>query len=327
MSLLEVNKLNIGFQGGDGLMNVVTDLSFDIEEGKAVALVGESGCGKSVTALSIMRLLICPPAHMEAESILFEGKDIQQIPERHMWKLRGNDISMIFQEPMTSLNPVTTIGKQLTETIRQHTGCSKKEALAKAEDMLREVGIPEPKQRLREYPHQMSGGMRQRVMIAMALSCDPKLLIADEPTTALDVTIQDQILELIADACRRRKMALLLITHNMGIVAEAADEVMVMYAGQIVEKASVQEIFDTPMHPYTNGMLRAIPGTAHTGEEFYVIRGRVPSPLFFSKACRFAPRCDHACERCHKEAPQLQDIGGGHYIRCWNPIKGGNANE
>ena len=268
MSLLEVNKLNIGFQGGDGLMNVVTDLSFDIEEGKAVALVGESGCGKSVTALSIMRLLICPPAHMEAESILFEGKDIQQIPERHMWKLRGNDISMIFQEPMTSLNPVTTIGKQLTETIRQHTGCSKKEALAKAEDMLREVGIPEPKQRLREYPHQMSGGMRQRVMIAMALSCDPKLLIADEPTTALDVTIQDQILELIADACRRRKMALLLITHNMGIVAEAADEVMVMYAGQIVEKASVQEIFDTPMHPYTNGMLRAIPGTAHTGEEF-----------------------------------------------------------
>ena len=327
MSLLEVNKLNIGFQGGDGLMNVVTDLSFDIEEGKAVALVGESGCGKSVTALSIMRLLVCPPAHMEAESILFEGKDIQQIPERHMWKLRGNDISMIFQEPMTSLNPVTTIGKQLTETIRQHTGCSKKEALAKAEEMLREVGIPEPKQRLREYPHQMSGGMRQRVMIAMALSCDPKLLIADEPTTALDVTIQDQILELIADACRRRKMALLLITHNMGIVAEAADEVMVMYAGQIVEKASVQEIFDNPMHPYTNGLLRAIPGTAHTGEEFYVIRGRVPSPLFFSKACRFAPRCDHACERCHKEAPQLQDIGGGHYIRCWNPIKGGNANE
>ena len=323
MSLLEVKKLNIGFQSGDGPLNVVTDLSFELEAGKSVALVGESGCGKSVTALSIMRLLTCPPAKMEAEGILFEGKDIQEIPDRHMWKLRGNDISMIFQEPMTSLNPVTTIGKQLTETIRQHTNCTKKEALAKAEEMLREVGIPEPKQRLREYPHQMSGGMRQRVMIAMALCCDPKLLIADEPTTALDVTIQDQILELIADACRRRKMALLLITHNMGIVAEAADEVMVMYAGQIVEKASVQEIFDNPMHPYTNGLLRAIPGTAHTGEEFYVIRGRVPSPLFFSKACRFAPRCDRACERCHQEAPQLQDIGGGHCIRCWNPVKGG----
>lgn len=302
-------------------MNVVTDLSFDIDAGKSVALVGESGCGKSVTSLSLMRLLSRKSAEVQAKAVEFDGRDLYKVHERDMWKIRGSDIAMIFQEPMTSLNPVTTIGKQLTETIRQHKGVSKKEAREKALAMLREVGIPEPEQRMREYPHQMSGGMRQRVMIAMALSCDPKLLIADEPTTALDVTIQAQILELISRCCKERNMALLLITHNMGIVAENADEVMVMYAGRIVEKAPVNEIFEKPMHPYTYGLLRAIPGTALTGEDFYVIRGRVPSPLFFSKACRFAPRCDYCTARCENEPPELVDMGNGHYVRCFFPVR------
>lgn len=302
-------------------MNVVTDLSFDIDAGKSVALVGESGCGKSVTSLSLMRLLSRKSAEVQAKTVEFDGRDLCKVHERDMWKIRGSDIAMIFQEPMTSLNPVTTIGKQLTETIRQHKGVSKKEAREKALAMLREVGIPEPEQRTREYPHQMSGGMRQRVMIAMALSCDPKLLIADEPTTALDVTIQAQILELISRCCKERNMALLLITHNMGIVAENADEVMVMYAGRIVEKAPVNEIFEKPMHPYTYGLLRAIPGTALTGEDFYVIRGRVPSPLFFSKACRFAPRCDYCTARCENEPPELVDMGNGHYVRCFFPVR------
>lgn len=321
MSLLHVEKLNVSFKNGKKLMNVVTDLSFDIEAGKRVALVGESGCGKSVTSLSLMRLLSRKSADVKANAVEFDGRDIYKIHERDMWKVRGSDIAMIFQEPMTSLNPVTTIGKQLTETIRQHKGASKREAREKALAMLREVGIPEPEQRMREYPHQMSGGMRQRVMIAMALSCDPKLLIADEPTTALDVTIQAQILELISRCCKERNMALLLITHNMGIVAENADEVMVMYAGRIVEKAPVNEIFEKPMHPYTYGLLRAIPGTALTGEDFYVIRGRVPSPLFFSKACRFAPRCDYCTAKCENEPPELVDMGNGHYVRCFFPVR------
>lgn len=321
MSLLHVEKLNVSFKNGKELMNVVTDLSFDIDAGESVALVGESGCGKSVTSLSLMRLLSRKSTEVKANAVEFDGRDIYKVHERDMWKIRGSDIAMIFQEPMTSLNPVTTIGKQLTETIRQHKGVSKKEAREKALAMLREVGIPEPEQRMREYPHQMSGGMRQRVMIAMALSCDPKLLIADEPTTALDVTIQAQILELISRCCKERNMALLLITHNMGIVAENADEVMVMYAGRIVEKAPVNEIFEKPMHPYTYGLLRAIPGTALTGEDFYVIRGRVPSPLFFSKACRFAPRCDYCTAKCENEPPELVDMGNGHYVRCFFPVR------
>ena len=321
MSLLHVEKLNVSFKNGKELMNVVTDLSFDIDAGESVALVGESGCGKSVTSLSLMRLLSRKSTEVKANAVEFDGRDIYKVHERDMWKIRGSDIAMIFQEPMTSLTPVTTIGKQLTETIRQHKGVSKKEAREKALAMLREVGIPEPEQRMREYPHQMSGGMRQRVMIAMALSCDPKLLIADEPTTALDVTIQAQILELISRCCKERNMALLLITHNLGIVAENADEVMVMYAGRIVEKAPVNEIFEKPMHPYTYGLLRAIPGTALTGEDFYVIRGRVPSPLFFSKACRFAPRCDYCTAKCENEPPELVDMGNGHYVRCFFPVR------
>lgn len=320
MALLSIKNLDIGFNNSDGSCDVVTGLSFDMEEGKTVALVGESGCGKSVTALSIMRLLTCPPAYMKADHILFDGREMQDIHERDLWKIRGKDISMIFQEPMTSLNPVTTIGKQMTETIRQHLNVSKDEAYKSAEKMLAEVGIPDPQQRLREYPHQMSGGMRQRVMIAMALSCSPKLLIADEPTTALDVTIQAQILDLISKMCTNRKMGLLLITHNMGIVAENANEVIVMYAGEIVERAGVNEIFASPAHPYTNGLLRAIPGTTMVGENFYMIRGRVPSPQFFSKACRFAPRCDYATERCRNEKPMLEEVAAGHIVRCFNPV-------
>lgn len=323
MSLLKVENLNIGFKSDGGYLNVVSNLNFEIEKSQTVALVGESGCGKSITALSIMRLLPSSQSYMYADAIAFDGIDILNIPENEMWKLRGNDISMIFQEPMTSLNPVITIGKQMAEAIRQHKKIKMKDAYSEAEQMLSEVGIAEPRQRLSEYPHQMSGGMRQRIMIGMALACSPKLLIADEPTTALDVTIQAQILELMMNMQKTRNMALLLITHNMGIVAQTADVVMIMYAGEIVEKASVEEIFESPMHPYTSGLLHAIPGINRADEDFYVIRGRVPSPLFFSKACRFASRCERSCEKCFKEKPSLEDIGNGHLVRCFNPLKSG----
>lgn len=319
--LLSVENLSTGFRSKHGMIQAVSGVSFGIRPGESVALVGESGCGKSVTALSIIRLLCCPPALISADKIEFAGKDVLKLDHEHMRHVRGNEMSMIFQEPMTSLNPVFRINEQIAESLTLHCGMKKKQALGHAAQLLAMVGIPDAKKRACEYPHQMSGGMRQRVMIAMALSCNPKLLIADEPTTALDVTIQAQIMELIAQEQRKRNMALLLITHNLGVVAEVADRVMVMYAGQIVESAQVETIFERPRHPYTNGLLNAIPSTDKKNKELYIIEGTVPSPLFFSKACRFNPRCPHCDEACRTQQPPLLEIEPGHHVRCWHPEK------
>jgi len=320
-TLLKVEQLSTSFQSKHGMIQAVSDVSFDIQAGESVALVGESGCGKSVTALSIIRLLACPPAVVTADKIEFDEKNVLELDREHMQHVRGNEMSMIFQEPMTSLNPVFRINDQITEALMLHRGMKKKEALQFAVELLAMVGIPDAEKRACEYPHQMSGGMRQRVMIAMALSCDPKLLIADEPTTALDVTIQAQIMELIAEQQKKRNMALLLITHNLGVVAEVADRVMVMYAGQIVESADALTIFEHPQHPYTNGLLNSVPSADKKNKELYIIEGTVPSPLFFSKACRFNPRCSYCDEICRTQQPPLMELEPGHKVRCWHPEK------
>jgi len=320
MALLNVKNLRAGFDSPDGYIPAVTDASFQIEKGETVALVGESGCGKSVSAMSILRLLEMPPAHIDADELTFDGINMLELPDREMRKVRGNEISMIFQEPMTSLNPLKLIGKQIAESLILHQGMSKREADKYAVEMLKKVKIPDAEQRAKNYPHQMSGGMRQRVMIAMALACRPKLLIADEPTTALDVTIQAQILELMAEMQREYEMALLLITHNLGVVSEYADRILVMYAGQVVEEAEKNELFDHPSHPYTNGLIRTIPTGQKQDEELYVIEGSVPSPIFYSKACRFAPRCPYAREECKTVAPELRELSSGHKVRCHYPI-------
>lgn len=318
--LLHVENLNSGFNSSDGYIPAVGGVSFDIYEGQSVALVGESGSGKSVTALSILRLLTIPPAKIEAGSISYKDKDLLTLSEKEMRKVRGNDISMIFQEPMTSLNPLLTVGFQIAEAIMLHLKYNKKRARLAAIEMLRKVGIPDADKRINEYPHQMSGGMRQRVMIAMALACNPGLLIADEPTTALDVTIQAQILDLIGNLQKESNMAMLMITHNLGIVAEVADMVMVMYAGQIVESSPVEQVFTHPWHPYTHGLLSSIPSADEKAAELKVIKGVVPSPMFFPKGCRFNPRCPYAQEKCIKEPPPLAEVERGHKVRCWYPL-------
>ena len=318
--LLQLKNLKTGFESKNGMIKAVDGVSFHIEEGESVALVGESGSGKSVTALSIMRLLECPPAHIEADELTFNGQDVLALNENTMRHVRGNEMSMIFQEPMTSLNPLFRVNDQIAEALELHKGMKKKEALEYAVHMIDAVGIPDAAKRAREYPHQMSGGMRQRIMIAMALSCDPKLLIADEPTTALDVTIQAQILDLIAQQQEKRNMSLLLITHNLGVVAEVAQRVMVMYAGQIVENANVETIFTHPWHPYTHGLLNSIPSVDDKNKKLYAISGTVPSPLFFPKTCRFHPRCPYATDHCREEAPPLTEVEDGHFVRCWNPL-------
>ncbi len=319
-NLLQVKNLSTGFQSKHGLIQAVDGVSFEIAPGESVALVGESGSGKSVTALSIMRLLDVPPAEIRADHIIFNGKSVLELDDANMRHVRGNEMSMIFQEPMTSLNPLFRVDDQIAEAVELHKGMPHKEALEYAAHMIDAVGIPDAKKRAREYPHQMSGGMRQRIMIAMALSCDPKLLIADEPTTALDVTIQAQILDLIAKQQQERNMALLLITHNLGVVAEVANRVMVMYAGQIVESAPVETVFTHPWHPYTHGLLNSIPSVDEKAKELYVIQGTVPSPLFFSKACRFHPRCPYAQEKCRTDPPPLAEAAPGHHMRCWYPL-------
>lgn len=318
-NLLTVRSLSAGFKSKHGFIQAVSDVSFDIKSGESVALVGESGCGKSVTALSIIRLLACPPAVISADELVFNGKNIMELSHDELRHVRGNEMSMIFQEPMTSLNPVFRVNDQIAEALMLHKGMKRKEAMEYAVDLIAQVGIPDAAKRSTEYPHQMSGGMRQRIMIAMALSCDPKLLIADEPTTALDVTIQAQIMELIVKQQRERNMALLLITHNLGVVAEVADRVMVMYAGQIVESATVETVFNDPRHPYTIGLLNSIPSADKKDKELYIIEGTVPSPLFFSKACRFNPRCPYCEEKCKKDPPPLVEVSPGHLIRCWHP--------
>jgi peptide/nickel transport system ATP-binding protein len=319
MALLEVENLQTHFRTPDGVNRAVDGVSFQVAEGETLAIVGESGCGKSVTAMSILRLVPEPPGKV-AGAIRFEGRDLMTLDDRAMRGIRGNDISMIFQEPMTSLNPVLSIGRQLGETLRLHQGLDARATQARTIEMLSLVGISEPARRLREYPHQMSGGMRQRVMIAMALACNPKLLIADEPTTALDVTIQAQILDLMAELKRRVGAAIVLITHDLGVVAEVAERVMVMYAGRKVEEAPVAALFRAPRHPYTQGLLGAVPklGSSLAGDETRLaeIPGTVPSLKQRIVGCVFAGRCAHATELCRHVAPALELKAPGHLAAC-----------
>ncbi len=317
--LLDVVDLRTHFQTDEGLVRAVDGVSFALESGSTLGIVGESGCGKSVTALSILRLIQCPPGVMAGGNIYFRGRDLLSLSAREMRRVRGNEISMVFQEPMTSLNPVFTCGDQIIEAITLHQGLSKREAKTRAVEMLGLVGIPSPDQRVDEYPHQLSGGMRQRVMIAMALSCSPSLLIADEPTTALDVTIQAQILELLADLKDRLKMSVIVITHDLGVVAEVVDRVLVMYAGVVVEHADVKPLFGSPLHPYTVGLMQSIPKLSESRERLRVIPGAVPNPLDFPPGCRFHPRCYLAVDRCREEEPPLEEISNGHFVRCWRP--------
>ena len=314
--LLSVKNLSTEFPGKKGIVKAVEDVSFDVDAGEILAIVGESGSGKSVTSLSVMGLL-AEPGHVAGGSMEFEGKDLVTLSEREYRELRGNDMAMIFQEPMTSLNPVYRVGKQIVEAIRTHENVSKKEARERAIDMLRKVGIPSPEKRIDDYPHQMSGGMRQRVMIAMALSCNPELLIADEPTTALDVTIQAQILDLLRRLRDDTGMAVLLITHDLGVVSETADRVVVMYCGQVVEEAEVRTLFDHPMHPYTLGLLKSIPRLEDDdSKRLYMIKGMVPNPLEMPPGCHFSDRCDSCMDICREKIPDLVDVGG-HKVRCF----------
>ena len=303
MSLLRVENLRTYFDTRSGVMKAVDGITLDVREGSTLGIVGESGSGKSVTALSIMRLIERPGRILPGSHIYFEGKDLAAIPERELEKVRGNRMSMVFQEPMTSLNPVHTVGDQIIEAIRLHRRMSARQARERAIELLELVGIPSPERRVDAFPHQMSGGMRQRVMIAMALACEPKLLIADEPTTALDVTIQAQILELLRQLRDRLAMAVILITHDLGVVAEMCDDVAVMYAGQVVERGSVEAVFRSPQHPYTEALLRSIPLLGMTkAEPLNVIPGMVPSALQWPVGCRFAARCSYASDHCHREA-------------------------
>jgi len=324
MALLEVENLQTHFRTPDGVNRAVDGVSFAVEEGETLAIVGESGCGKSVTASSILRLIQEPPGRI-AGSIRFQGVDLLRLDEAAMRRIRGNDISMIFQEPMTSLNPVLSIGRQLGETLRLHQGLDRAAADARAAEMLTLVGIAEPRRRLKEYPHQLSGGMRQRVMIAMALACNPKLLIADEPTTALDVTIQAQILDLMRDLKRRVGAAIILITHDLGVVAEVAERVMVMYAGRKVEEAPVGRLFRTPRHPYTQGLLGAVPklGSSLSGSESKLaeIPGLVPSLKERIPGCVFASRCPLATDLCRELAPALETKAPGHVAACHYAVR------
>jgi peptide/nickel transport system ATP-binding protein len=323
-ALLEVNGLHTSFRLEDGGEFAAVDgISFSIEPGRTLGIVGESGCGKSVTSLSIMGLLPKGQGRISGGSVRFEDRDLATLTTEEMRALRGDRMAMIFQEPMTSLNPAFTIGDQLIEGIRVHRNVSAEEARAHAIEMLRRVRIPSPEQRIDEYPHKLSGGMRQRVMIAMALACEPKLLIADEPTTALDVTIQAQVLDLMRTLREETGTAIILITHDLGVVAELADEVVVMYSGLIVERALVQRLFDHPQHPYTIGLLGSIPSLHLEQERLHAIDGQVPTPMTKVRGCRFAPRCPFAIAVCRDEAPPLAKLGDGHEAACWRaPLDG-----
>jgi peptide/nickel transport system ATP-binding protein len=321
--LLHVDNLKTHFHTRDGVVRAVDGVSFDVMPGETLAIVGESGCGKSVTAMSILRLLPMPPARIAGGRIEFDGRNLLDLTEPEMRKVRGNAISMIFQEPMTSLNPVLTIGRQVAEALVLHRGMSESAAMARATEMLRKVHIPEAERRLKQYPHELSGGMRQRVMIAMALACGPRLLIADEPTTALDVTIQAQILELMRELRDDTGASIILITHDLGVVAEIAHRVVVMYAGRKVEEASIEELFASPLHPYTRGLLGSMPhlgdSVNETGKRLVEIPGMVPSLREPPPGCLFAPRCPSASERCSREAPPLERHAAGHWVACWHP--------
>jgi peptide/nickel transport system ATP-binding protein len=315
--ILEVRDLHTQFDTLDGVVRAVDGVSFDLAHGETLGIVGESGCGKSVTALSILRLIPPETGRIAAGSIRFEGRELTTLSEEAMKRLRGHRISMIFQEPMTSLNPVLTVGTQIAENVTRHLGVSRKAARERAREMLDLVRIADAKRRLDEYPHQLSGGMRQRVMIAMALSCDPQVLIADEPTTALDVTIQAQILDLMLDLKEKTGTAIVLITHDLGVVAETAQRVVVMYAGRKVEEAPVEALFDNPLHPYTRGLMAAIPRLDTDAARLQEIPGMVPQLTKPIVGCAFAARCPLATDRCRAEAPPVVDAGGGHTALCW----------
>jgi oligopeptide/dipeptide ABC transporter ATP-binding protein len=319
-TILDVKNLRTSFPTDGGFVHAVDSVSFNVRKGEALALVGESGCGKSVTAMSIMRL-VAPPGRITAGEVRFKGRNLAELSEREMCTVRGNDIAMVFQEPMTSLNPVFKIGAQVAEAVRIHTNVSKKEAWRRAGEMLELVSIPDPVKRLDDYPHQLSGGMRQRVMIAMALSCDPELLIADEPTTALDVTIQAQIMELLASLQQRLGLAILLITHDLGIVAEFCERVIVMYTGRVVEESPVLDLFANPAHPYTRGLLKSLPsvgaGERSGSHRLATIKGMVPPITNLPRGCKFNPRCPDVMDICLGNEPGRMVVGPGHEARCY----------
>ena len=315
--LIEVKNLKTHFLTKEGVVKAVDGVDFAIYPGETLGIVGESGCGKSVTALSIMRL-VEPPGKIVGGNIIFNGKDLTELSQSEMRKIRGNDISMIFQEPMTSLNPVYTIGDQISEAILIHKDVNKQQAREQSIEMLRKVGIALPEQRVDEYPHNLSGGMTQRVMIAMALSCEPKLLIADEPTTALDVTIQAQILDLMNDLKNKFNMSIMLITHNMGIIAEVSERVAVMYASKIVEYTDVETLFADPKHFYTWGLMRSIPRLEKEVERLEAIPGIVPNPMDFPEGCKYHTRCPMSDDKCRSEEPELEEVEPGHYVSCWH---------
>lgn len=316
-AILQVKDLKTHFFLEDGVVPAVDGVSFHLNRGETLAVVGESGSGKSITATSIMRLIPNPPGRIVGGEILFNGENLLKKTEKEMRDIRGNRISMIFQEPMTSLNPVFRVGQQISESLILHQGMNKKDALEKSIEMLRLTGIPSPEKRVYDFPHQMSGGMRQRVMIAMALCCRPELLIADEPTTALDVTIQAQILELMLELKEQLGTAIIMITHDLAVVAEMADRAVVMYCGKLVEEAPVLELFDKPLHPYTQGLLRSIPNVNEKQERLYVIDGMVPPLTNLPTGCSFAPRCPEAQPRCHVERPMLKEVSPTRRVSCW----------
>ncbi|MEA2929233.1 MAG: peptide/nickel transport system ATP-binding protein [Hyphomicrobiales bacterium] len=317
--LLDIRGLKTHFATDDGMVRAVDGVDIAIDRGETVGVVGESGCGKTVTAMSVLKLIAMPPGKIVAGEILYQGRDLVPLGADEMDRIRAKDIAMVFQEPMTSLNPVYTVGDQIAEVVLRHEGLSKRAGLDKTIEMLRLVQIPNPERRVHDYPHQFSGGMRQRVMIAMALACSPKLLIADEPTTALDVTIQAQILDLLADMKQRFGMAIMLITHAMGVVAETAQRVVVMYAGRVIEEAPVEQLFAAPRHPYTQGLIRSIPRidkAATHKARLEAIPGVVPSLINPPPGCRFAPRCRFAMPECRAEIPPLREVGAGHKVAC-----------
>ena len=314
--LLDIRDLKTYFFTDKGVLKAVDGISFCLNKGQTLALVGESGCGKSVTALSLLRL-VPEPGRISAGEIIFSGDDILQLSENEMRRIRGNQISMVFQEPMTALNPVLRVGEQIAEVLRLHKGLSRPAALTESASLLEKVGVPEPEQRLHDYPHQLSGGLRQRVVIAMALACDPQLLIADEPTTALDVTIQAQIMELLRKLQAEHEMATLLITHDLGIVAESADQVAIMYAGLIVEYAEVNTLFAHTSHPYTNGLLASVPRLGGDKKRLTPVQGQVPPALERPSGCPFRNRCPEAIDQCAAACPELKEISSGHLVRCW----------
>lgn len=315
--ILKVENLKTTFFTDEGVIPAVDNVSFHLDEKETLAIVGESGCGKTVTSLSILRLIPYPPGKITDGHIYYNDRDLLALSEKEMRAIRGNDISMIFQEPMTSLNPVFTVGAQIMESLIVHQNMSKADARKRAIEMIRLVGIPAPEKCVDYYPHQLSGGMRQRIMIAMALACRPKILIADEPTTALDVTVQAQILRLMIELKEKTGTAIILITHDLGIVAQIADRVNVMYAGETVESADVRSIFREPLHPYTVGLLKSLPKINEERDKLYNIKGAVPSPKNYPLGCRFSPRCERAAEKCRSQKPELFAAGEGRCVRCW----------